>query len=184
MNTNDVQNGLLFTSWLHSFMSIFPEYKNRTITLIGESYAGYYVTYMYDALSNDGGFKMGGVGFVDALLAREDLYQTAAVWPWYQENKGILGVTPVWEKLVRPSLDRLGFTEQWSRDALAFPPKEHVRIPKAFDDGQELKDSEAELFDVWEDLVRQMRYVNPWVALMIRGTVTSSRVIDLLIPPT
>lgn len=132
---NNVENGEAFRQWFGEFCKVFPEYKDRKITIVGESYGGYYSTYIWDALSRDGGFRMGGIGTVDAVLASAKLREQAPVWPFYDANRQELGISDDWGKLVRPAMAEAGLTDEWYAEALSYPPRSHIQMPPGVGEG-------------------------------------------------
>ncbi|CAO1639079.1 unnamed protein product [Sympodiomycopsis kandeliae] len=154
---NDADGAELFRSWLHQFMDIFPEYRTRTITIIGESYGGVYLTYMYDALQRDGSFKLGGQGLVDAVIGPLPTQSTATVYPFYQEhNQRYLNISSTWMNLTRPALEKAGLTDEWYAEALKYPKTEHTPLPRGL-----VGDDRDELLLFYSEFTREANRANP-----------------------
>jgi hypothetical protein len=80
---NDTRTAIANVAMVASLFDAFPEFKSRDLFLVGESYAGVYLTQMTELLLASGGApNMRGLMLIDACMGTEVLCGPGRGGPW------------------------------------------------------------------------------------------------------
>ncbi|KAF7185696.1 putative serine carboxypeptidase [Pseudocercospora fuligena] len=141
--------------WKH-FVDTF-ELRGKKVYIAGESYAGYYVSYIADAMYNQSdskNFNIDGILLYDAALSTKTVGRETPLLPFVEYWQGLFNLNRTFMNDIRQRWKKCKYDELLQA-AFTFPPK--GPILSLFED-EENPPKECEL---WDDVYDAATLVNP-----------------------
>ena len=113
-----------FLGFLENLIDTFGLY-NKKIYVTGESYAGFYVPYIVDAMykrKNKKYFDARGLMIYNPSLTQYFVQEDVSAVPYVEKFEGMFGFSPKQMDQFRKQADECGYTE-YLKNAMSFPPK-------------------------------------------------------------
>lgn len=119
---NEVELGKEFIGFLKQFVETF-EIQGYKIYVTGESYAGYYVPYIADALitANDPDMPLAGIAINDPIIGDDTAQQQAVIVDYVDYWNNLMFLNQTFLGQIHERNDQCGYT-QYVEKYLQFPP--------------------------------------------------------------
>jgi len=127
--TNEVELGEQFVGFYKNFMDTF-ELQGRDIYLTGESYGGYYVPYVADAILNENNTDMPlkGIAINDPIIGDGTMQQQTVIYDYVEYWQKLLYLNSTFVDLLKKRNDECGFTDFMSKYFKFPPPNEKFPV--------------------------------------------------------
>lgn len=113
-----------FLGFLENFIDTFGLY-NKKIYVTGESYAGFYVPYIVDAMHkkrNKKYYDARGLMIYNPSLTQYFVQEDVSAVPYVEKFDGFFGFSPSQMDTFRKQADECGYTK-YLNEAMRFPPR-------------------------------------------------------------
>ncbi|KAF2211719.1 hypothetical protein CERZMDRAFT_42821 [Cercospora zeae-maydis SCOH1-5] len=137
-----------FLGFWKNFVDTFG-LNNRKVFIAGESYAGYYVPYIADAMHNETNqeyYNVEGIMIYDPALADEGIQTRIPAVPFVDHWSGLFNLNESYMENLHERHESCGF-QKFIDEAYVFPPKGPLPTPPDADDS----DSNCDLYDAVMD---------------------------------
>ncbi|KAI4212200.1 MAG: hypothetical protein LQ351_005069 [Letrouitia transgressa] len=151
--TNEEEAAAQFLGFFKNFVDTFG-LKNRKVYITGESYAGYYVPYIADAMlaTNDTGYyDVHGILIYDPSTSTDTVQEEIPAVAFVDANVNLFNLNSSFNEDIHARADSCGYTS-FLDTYLAFPPPGPLPNPP---------NSSAEGCDVFNDIFNAVSLINP-----------------------
>jgi len=152
--TNEVEVADQFLGFWKNFVDTFSLH-NRKVYITGESYAGYYVPYIADAMHNKSDTTYYGIEsimFYDPSTSYDVVQQQIPAVPMVESLQPLFNFNDSYMADIRQRADECGYTE-FMETAMTFPPTGPLPTPPQL----ELEPK----CDLWNEIISAAMAVNP-----------------------
>ncbi|CUS14441.1 unnamed protein product [Tuber aestivum] len=152
--TSEEDIAVKFLGFLENFIKTFG-FENKKIYLTGESYAGYYVTYILDAMYNKNDTKLfdpRGLMIYNPTLSEWVVHEQIPMVPFVDYWARLLALNETTMDRLHDMADKCGYTSYLNENML-FPPRGPLPTPPHIFTPEEC--------DVWRAALRAATLVNP-----------------------
>ncbi|MBW0477590.1 hypothetical protein O181_017305 [Austropuccinia psidii MF-1] len=121
--TSEAQVAEYTFRFLKAFLKVFPELLDHNLYLSGESYGGYYISYMADyiyAKQAELRLQLEGTLFISALFANFDLQASVALYPYVEKRQDIFKFNSTFMSYLKERSQKCGYTDYYHK-YLVFP---------------------------------------------------------------
>jgi carboxypeptidase D len=127
--TNNKQVTISFINWLHEFYEIFPQFRDKRVHIMGESYAGIYIPYFAEAIMKDKSLHMNlkSISLGDGTFGNNDALSDISITEYLQDQQANLRIPTDVLTAFRYASDVCGFTNRWKN--AAYPPAGKIVLP-------------------------------------------------------
>ena len=158
--TNEIEVAAQFLGFFKNFIDTFSLH-HRKIYITGESYAGYYVPYIADAMHNKTDTKyydIQSIMFYDPSTSSGVLQDDIPTVPFVDANQNLFNLNVTFMADIHERANKCGYTE-FIADSMVFPPTGPLATPPhAFSTGKQLR---AAGCDIWDDVINAALLFNP-----------------------
>ncbi|KAK8233388.1 putative serine-TYPE carboxypeptidase F precursor [Phyllosticta capitalensis] len=134
---DEIELAKQFAGFWKNFIDTFSLHGRR-VYVTGESYAGYYVSYISDYFieqNNTEYFNVSGIALYDPSIGYRTIDENVATIPFIEYNKASIPLNESFTQRIREKSAKCGFDE-YINYALQFPPLGPLKPPKGmFDNG-------------------------------------------------
>ncbi|KAI9782639.1 MAG: hypothetical protein M1816_001753 [Peltula sp. TS41687] len=143
-----------FLGFFKNFIDTF-DLQNKRIYITGESYAGYYVPYIADAMLNANDTKyydLQGTMIYDPSLASDEIQEQIPAVPFVDYWGGLFPFNRSFSEDIHRRADSCGYTS-YLNEYLTFPPKGSLPQPT--------QNQFSPNCDIYSDIFRAIAWINP-----------------------
>lgn len=153
--TNEVEMAEQFLSWWRNFVDNFGLH-GRKVFIAGESYAGYYVPYIADAMHNETDkayYDIDSLMIYDPSVNYDVVTEDIPAVPFVEYHQHLFNFNDTFMEDLRSRADSCGYTEFMDM-ALSFPPNGTFPSPPNVNGDQPG-------CNLWEDIYTEAMWTNP-----------------------
>lgn len=140
--------------------------QGYTIYITGESYAGYYVPYIADAMLNKKDkmyYNLSSIQINDPSLSYDVIQEQIPVVPFVEYWGPLLNLNQSFMNSISQRAKNCNYTS-YMEEYMVFPPKGILPTPP---------NGSAEGCDIWDDVLSAATWANPWSVLRVNCSSNS-----------